>query len=187
MKNLILTLIITLPLTLWGQGWEQTYFSGGIIGSSIIENHNNNFLVTGINDSTNSGFIVKVNNQGNLISYTDINIYGSEIINTSDSCYVIAGDASFAYGVSIMKIDDNDNIIWNTSLNTLGNSSINQLESIQETNDGGFIFIAISDQKIALVKLDYFGNIVWSELIGDSGSYGLEVKQTQDSGFIVIG
>ena len=93
----------------------------------------------------------------------------------------------FLVGVSVMKIDDNDNIIWNTSLNTLGNSSIDQLESIQETNDGGFIFIATSDQKIALVKLDYFGNIVWSELIGDSGSYGVEVRQTQDNGFIVIG
>ena len=36
MKNLIITLIITLPLTLWGQGWERYYVNGNdsmIVGS----------------------------------------------------------------------------------------------------------------------------------------------------------
>ena len=42
MKNLILTLIITLPLTLWGQGWEQTYNNS--IGTSVVECSDGNFL-----------------------------------------------------------------------------------------------------------------------------------------------
>ena len=44
MKNLILTLIITLPLTLWGQVWENAYLFG--YPNHIIETNDDNLLIS---------------------------------------------------------------------------------------------------------------------------------------------
>ena len=70
MKNLILTLIITLPLTLWGQGWEQTY--GGIDsdgGHSVQQTSDGGYIITGSTSSFGNGqfdlYLLKIDENGN--------------------------------------------------------------------------------------------------------------------------
>ena len=67
MKNLILTLIITLPLTVWGQGWEQTYdFNSLESGYSV--------------DQTQDGGFIRVGNRSNSLDTLFWSLSISEII-----------------------------------------------------------------------------------------------------------
>ena len=60
MKNLILTLIITLPLTLWGQGWEQTFDNKGDedMGLSIQQTSDGGYIITGLTSTNNNSYDV---------------------------------------------------------------------------------------------------------------------------------
>ena len=76
---------------------------------------------------------------------------------------------------------------------TYGGSSDDGGKCIQQTSDGGYIVAGLShlgagDYDMTLLKLDAFGNIVWSKVFGGgAGDYGLYVQQTSDGGYILTG
>lgn len=63
--------------------------------------------------------------------------------------------------------------------------------SIQQTNDGGYIltgFISVIEKDIVLVKLNSLGDTLWSNsLIESHDQVGRSVKQTNDGGYIICG
>ncbi|MFN8321029.1 MAG: T9SS type A sorting domain-containing protein [Chitinophagales bacterium] len=139
----------------------------------------------------------------------------TSIQQTADGGYILGG-YSFS-GISgdktensnggddywVVKTDAAGNIQWQ---NTIGGDGIDELESIQQTTDGGYILGGYSESDISgdktedhgftvldqkdywLIKIDAAGNIQWQNTIGGDGGDVLQsVQQTTDGGYILGG
>jgi len=137
----------------------------------------------------------------------------TSIQQTNDGGYIVAGysishdgditvyhDTTY-YDYWIVKIDSLSNIQWQKSLGGTGADIAN---SIEQTNDGGYIvagysksndgdvtgnhFYVIPCVDYWIVKLDSVGNIQWQKSLGGSSSdYAYSIHQTNDGGYIVAG
>ncbi len=137
----------------------------------------------------------------------------NEIHQTVDGGYILAG-SSFSnisgdktencqgsYDYWVVKLNAAGNIEWQ---NTIGGQSGDELQTVQQTTDGGYILGGFSHSNISgdktensqddfyldfwIVKLDTIGNIQWQNTIGGSGLdviYALQ--QTLDGGYILGG
>ena len=118
---------------------------------------------------------------------------GNSVQQTDDGGFIIAGRTSSIDGdrdVYLIKTDGNGNEQWSK---TFGGSGHDSGQSVQQTDDGGFIIAGrtssidgVSD--VYLIKTDSSGIEQWSKTFG--GSYfddAFSVKQTDDGGFVIIG
>ena len=216
MKNLILTLIITLPLTLWGQGWEQTY--GGTdndYGTSVKQTIDGGYIITGYTSSFGNGGDGDFNNRDMWLIKTDVN--GNELWSqtyggikedlgncvqlTQDGGFIITGYTS-SFGnfvdsdVYLVKTDFNGNELWSQTFGETGDSDGDYGYYIQQTQDGGYIItgttwsneISSGSSDVYLIKTDGSGNELWTKTFGGtSEDEGRSVQQTQDGGYIITG
>ena len=216
MKNLILTLIITLPLTLWGQGWEQTY--GGTdndYGTSVKQTIDGGYIITGYTSSFGNGGDGDFNNRDMWLIKTDVN--GNELWSqtyggikedlgncvqlTQDGGFIITGYTS-SFGnfvdsdVYLVKTDFNGNELWSQTFGETGDSDGDYGYYIQQTQDGGYIItgttwsneISSGSSDVYLIKTDGSGNELWTKTFGGSLiEGGRSVQQTQDGGYIISG
>jgi hypothetical protein len=129
------------------------------------------------------------------------------IIQTNDGGYIIAGisgsndgDVSGNHGDNdcwIVKIDNSGTLEWQKSI---GGTNSDGASFIQQTIDGGYILVGGSSSNDGdvsgnhggtdcwIVKIDSSGNLEWQKTIGGSlVDGGISLKQTLDSGYIVLG
>ena len=207
MKNLILTLIFTIPLTLWGQGWVYNY--GGWnddVGKSIKQTNDGGYVIAGHtfsygnndNDTDPYVYLLKINDSGTEqwskkfggISYD----YGYSVQQTNDGGFIVAG-YTLSYGngssdVYLIKTDENGSEQWSK---TFGGSGYDYGYSVQQTNDGGYIIVGTTTGKgffidVYLIKTDENGNEQWSKNFGGTNvDDGFYVQQTTDGGYIIVG
>ncbi|NIM91925.1 MAG: hypothetical protein GTO17_13380 [Candidatus Aminicenantes bacterium] len=121
--------------------------------------------------------------------------YAYSVQQTNDGGFIVAGKTeSFGAGKNdfwILKLDSNGYVEWE---NTYGGEGEDYAESIQRTNDGGFIVAGTTDSfgvagfDFWVFKLDSNGGIVWQKTYGGSrGDYAHSVQQTDDGGYVVAG
>lgn len=113
---------------------------------------------------------------------------GRFIEKTSDGGYIIAGGTTFfdstSYDSFIIKVNSWGDTLWTKIIGT--NNQSEWITSIKSTSDGGIICLISLDSNwpayAFLVKLDAFGNILWSEKVGPvEGIY--DIVETFDGGF----
>jgi hypothetical protein len=76
-------------------------------------------------------------------------------------------------------------IQWHT---LLGKGLFAQGNSVEQTDDGGYIICGIIDNKAFLIKTDENGNILWEKSFNEGEfTFGESVEQTSDSGYILCG
>ncbi|UOK41500.1 MULTISPECIES: T9SS type A sorting domain-containing protein [Flavobacterium] len=133
--------------------------------------------------------------------------YGKSICQASDGGYLISGltgsnDGDITgfhgdYDCWIAKINSTGTIQWKR---TLGGSGLDNINSIQQTLDGGYILAGStnsSDGDITsnqggydcwVIKLNSSGTIVWKKTFGGTGWESvLSIQQTSDGGYIFAG
>jgi len=91
----------------------------------------------------------------------------------------------------LVKSDSLGEILWNK---TLGGELDDNAGFIQETDDKGFIIVGrtysygAGNSDIWLVKTDINGDTVWTKTFGGIDyDYGISVRQTKDSGYLLVG
>jgi hypothetical protein len=202
--------------------WQKSLGGSGNEGLSSIQLTNDGgYIVAGFSESNdgdvsgNHGdkdyWVVKLNSSGAIewqksLGGTGVEI-GSLVQQTNDGGFIVAGnsysndgDVSGNHGDKdywVVKLSSIGNIEWQKSL---GGSVEDSTNSIQQTNDGGYIVVGYSfsnDGDISgnhgssdywVVKLTSLGILEWQKSLGGTDmEYSPKIQQTIDGGYIVAG
>ncbi|MBL4657021.1 MAG: T9SS type A sorting domain-containing protein [Flavobacteriales bacterium] len=134
-----------------------------------------------------------------------------DIEQTSDGGFILGGYSET--GISGDKTDTSrgSRDFWPIKLNsvgviewqrTIGGNSYDHLNSIEQTDDGGYILCGYSGSDSTgeknensqggidfwVIKLDALGQIQWQNTIGGSSADEIhEIRQTEDGGYVAVG
>jgi PKD repeat protein len=170
---------------------------------SVQQTSDNGYILTGYkNVNPNSLlYLVKTDVAGVQTwekTFTINSIYNSgySVQQTVDGGYIVGGTTGDLFsGTStdfyVIKTDGGGNLTWKK---TFGGNNIDLLESIQQTVDGGYIFLGTTKSEGAgeydmyLAKIDAGGNLSWKKTFGGiKDESGHSVQQTKDGGYILCG
>ena len=186
--------------------WTNTF--GGTaddIGNSVVQKSDNSFVIAGNSESFSEagqdGFnviLITTNENGfenDKITFGGTgNDYGNALRILPGGGYVIIGSTS-SYGAGLSDIYlmlIGEDIHTSTVTKTFGGSGNDYGNSIQVTDDNGFVIIGThgvaGNSTMFLIKTDLTGIEDFSEDYGGVGNEtGEAVEQTSDGGFIIIG
>ncbi|HLP93896.1 MAG TPA: T9SS type A sorting domain-containing protein [Saprospiraceae bacterium] len=202
--------------------WQRTY--GGTLSDgarSLQQTTDSGFIVVGTSVSDdgdvadpmgfNDCWLLKLNSMGNLQWQRSLggtnhdNAYS--VKETSEGGFVVAGfsfsndgDVSGNHGGAdawVVKLDSGGAILWQRCY---GGSGTEEAWDIEETSDGGFVFVgrsSSSDGDLSVnngsfdfwvVRLNQQGDLIWQKSLGGSNlDIGYSLTQTKDGGYIVAG
>jgi|GEM_PF-2734671 len=182
--------------------WQKTY--GDILEDliqSVTQLSSGDYIVAGYTHGSHlkDVWVLKLDSTGNILWQKTYGGNSDDVANsiekTADGGFILTGyTESFGAGRSdvwVLKLDSAGEIIWQK---TYGGGNYDFGNSIQQTEDGGFIVAGITEsfgaggQDLLLLKLDSNGNIVWQKAYGGSDwDSGSSVQQTADGGYVVAG
>ena len=186
--------------------WEKTFGSNYYYETNSVQiSRDGGHIIAGTTwtwppGSGSDVYLIKTDAAGNMqwektFGGSDYE-YGSSVQLTRDGGYIIAGEmyTSSAKGddVYLIKTDAAGNMQWEK---TFGGSETDRGESVKQTSDGGYIItgktdsFGVENQSVYLIKTDKNGIKQWQKTFGISSgtTYGYDVEQTTDGGYIIAG
>ena len=192
--------------------WVKSY--SNLVGFHSIIESNNGYIVSGLSSNgscSNAKIILKVDSSGNeeWIKYYDSSWdnsvgYFNQIKETSDGGYITIGRIQPINNVTeckpdgnikilLLKTDWEGNLEWTQSFDTGENWVDPGANSVDHTNDGGYVLTYASKFgdngfDISMIKLDSAGNQEWGKIFsGDEDDIPHKVHQTSDGGYMIVG
>ena len=185
--------------------WSKTF--GGLnssAGYSVQLTEDGGYIIAGTTYSYGAGksdtWLIKTDSEGNEEwsktfgeSSWDA---GCSVQQTKNGGYIIVGYMTNSYGagendVWLIKTDSKGNEEWNK---TFGGAYIDWGESVQHTNDDGYVITGSTksygagEEDVWLIKTDSKGNEKWNKTFGGlDWDEGRSVQQTNDGGYILVG
>ncbi len=178
--------------------WEKLY--GGEQsdwGVSVIETSDGDFVIAGFSDSSEA-ILIKTDKLGDIIwqrgywsdnSLENFPYFGYSILETTDKGYIVS--ASTGGRIQIIKVNNNGEREWISDF--LCESYNGHASSVVHTFDDCYVTTGYNSSEnmtidIYLIKMGKHGGIIWSQNYGEKGiDFGYDVKQTPDSGYVIIG
>lgn len=184
--------------------WMNT-FGGAELdrARSVQQTSDGGFILVGSTASYGYGeldiYLIRTDPSGNQIwARTFGGIYQDQgycVQQTTDGGFIVAG-STYSFGgydrdMYLIRTDSVGNAIWSE---IFGDSGFDVANSVQQTDDGGFIFggaVEFSSTNgidFALLKTDSDGNVQWVNTYGSPVSeLGYSVQVIQNSGYILAG
>lgn len=186
---------------LWSNSFGREY---GCSGRSLKQTFDGGFVISGhIGTSIGSAdlFLVKTDANGDSIWTKNFNepgqnvaCWGNDIHQTDDNGFIIAGEVEYNVDDSdifLVKTDEYGNTMWTK---TFGGILDCGAESIEQTNDGGYILsgwkheIGSGHNDIYILKTDSNGDSLWSKSFGGNfNDKAFDLIENIEGDFIITG
>lgn len=183
--------------------WSRTFGgTGNDVFYCVRQTGDGGYIVAGCESSWGMGgddaWIMKLDGSGTKVwsrtfGGTQYELFQS-VQQTADGGYIVVGRTSWGNGNGdgwVMKLDANGNQVWS---NVFGSTEYDELNSVQQTTDGGFIVAGYESGWGSgygdgwVLKLDGSGNKVWSSILGGAeADLFASVHETSDAGYIIAG
>ncbi len=182
-----------------------TNFAGSNdISYSMYQTWDGGYIVCGSTGSYGAGsidsYIAKFDTAGNQLwakTYGTTNWEATwKLIITSDSGYVFAGSViDPTFDILLIKTDQDGVLQWSKKYGGASAEAASTLESIEQTDDLGYIITGVTDgydtivsDNIFLIKTDVLGDTLWTRVFSAPDfDQSLSVHQTMDRGYIISG
>jgi gliding motility-associated-like protein len=194
MNKLMKLIVILLSFQNLGLAQENTFYrkynlSGMQGGLSMIETSDGGFVATGQHEANGSfgdcdTYVYRIDQCGNLVW---MKLYGTEmqegaknIEELANGDFLIAGLAEFGGKGFMMRINNDGDVIWNKKF------PLWMVTFTSESADGSILATAMGfGGGTNILKLDANGNLIWSKIINDIGSYGMFIKHLSNDDFVI--
>jgi len=173
--------------------------SGADWGRSVRQTEDRGYIVTGLLDDRYL-WLIKIDENGTKLWEKTFagkgRAEGYSILPIPEGGYIITGMTASLSGnlnedLLLIKFDERGNKLWDKSY---GGQDRDWGESIQQTDDGGFIIAGVTYSSgggggdVWMVRTDRNGTMIWERAYGDAArAEGRSVQQTGDGGYIIAG
>lgn len=183
--------------------WQKSYSDSGydLEAYYIKEGPDNNYFIAGEWNDTRTGFIAKIDANGNMTSYKKMGFELTDFEIEKDGTILFVGSKNDkAY---ICKYSATLNLLWekNLTISFTQGFQTGAIMSMDKSLDGGYYLLTTgngikaerSASDAVVIKVNNQGNLAWSKAYGgtnseeiyDSGgnAFRAEIIGTQDGGF----
>ncbi|MCH8903741.1 MAG: PKD domain-containing protein [Bacteroidetes bacterium] len=184
--------------------WTRTYGDNlDESANSVIQTSDGNYVLCGSTENFGAGSydvsLLKIDVNGDTIwtkTYGRAGVDNGVVIReTSDGGLIIAGSMDSLglgnYDALLIRTDQNGDTLWTK---TYAGPVDEYFNDVQETSDGGFICVGVTDSYGAgsldyyVVRTDSLGDTLWTKCYGSSNIDFLNsVIETPDNGFLLAG